>query len=259
MEKTVCTVLLLSNVLEAFWEMGYGGNQPYISVSGKHVYVHDQKKWLEAQEFCRKHYTDLSSISSVREQQQLQRRGDGWINLSTWIGLYREPHNLTGWRWSGGGYATYLGTWDKGQPNNELGKNYGMIIGNTWYNVFEDLQKPFFCLKLIVVRESKTWEEALEHCREKHTDLTSLVSETELLLAQRESREAQTTTTHLWTGLRYLANRWLWVNGDPLEYEAWPQGGLHQCPAWNLRCGAITTEGAWEARDCQESLNFICY
>uniref|UniRef100_A0A8C8GQH3 C-type lectin domain-containing protein n=1 Tax=Oncorhynchus tshawytscha TaxID=74940 RepID=A0A8C8GQH3_ONCTS len=117
----------------------------------------------------------------------------------------------------------------------------------------------FICLKLIVVRESKTWEEALEYCREQHTDLTSLVSEKELLLAQRESREAQTTTAHLWTGLRYLANRWLWVNGNPLEYEAWPQGGQHQCPAWNLHCGAMATEGAWETRDCQENLNFICY
>jgi hypothetical protein len=90
-------------------------------------------------------------------------------------------------------------------------------------------------------------------------NLTSLVSETDLLLAQRESREAQTTTAHLWTGLRYLANCWLWVNGNPLEYEAWPQGGQHQCPAWNLHCGAMVTEGAWETRDCQESLNFICY
>ncbi|XP_045569215.1 snaclec alboaggregin-D subunit beta-like [Salmo salar] len=118
---------------------------------------------------------------------------------------------------------------------------------------------PFFCLKLIVVRESKTWEEALEYCREQHTDLTSLVSETELLLAQRESRETQTTTAHLWMGLRYLANHWLWVNGDPVVYEAWPQGGQHQCPAWNLHCGAMATAGAWETRDCQESLNFICY
>uniref|UniRef100_A0A674DMT9 C-type lectin domain-containing protein n=1 Tax=Salmo trutta TaxID=8032 RepID=A0A674DMT9_SALTR len=142
MEKAVCTALLLSNVLGEFRYTGYGGNPPYISVSGKHVYVHDKKSWLEAQKFCKEHYTDLSSISSVREQQQLQSRGDWWINYSTWIGLYREPNNITGWRWSGGGYD-------------------------------ENLQIPFFCLKLIVVRESKTWEEALEYCREKHIDLTS--------------------------------------------------------------------------------------
>eukprot|EP00063_Salmo_salar_P058319 XP_014033154.1 PREDICTED: secretory phospholipase A2 receptor-like [Salmo salar] len=259
MEKTVYTVLLMSSVLELFGVTIDRGNQPYTFVSGKHIYVSAEKNWLHAQVFCREHYTDLSSISSEWEQQQLQTAPGVRIHNSTWIGLYREPQNLNGWRWSGGGYATYLGVWDKDQPNNGPKEDYGLIKRNRWHDAFVYHQLPFFCLKLIVVRESKTWEEALEYCREQHTDLTSLVSETELLLAQRESRETQTTTAHLWMGLRYLANHWLWVNGDPVVYEAWPQGGQHQCPAWNLHCGAMATAGAWETRDCQESLNFICY
>ncbi|XP_029911381.1 dromaiocalcin-1-like [Myripristis murdjan] len=111
----------------------------------------------------------------------------------------------------------------------------------------------------IIIKEKKTWEDALEHCREDDTELTSLISETDLLLAQREIWKAQ-TTDHVWIGLRYLADSWLWVNGDPLEYEAWPQQGDQdqRCPNWGHTCGALTKEGLWRSRDCREKLHFIC-
>ena len=118
---------------------------------------------------------------------------------------------------------------------------------------------PFFCFNLIVVENEKTWEEAMEHCRQRYRHLTSLVSETENLLALREI-QPKNITERVWIGLRYLGDRWLWVNRDPLKYEAWPKGGDqdHQCPMWN-RCGALTKQGLWENLDCQKKLNFICY
>uniref|UniRef100_A0A8C8DPS0 C-type lectin domain-containing protein n=1 Tax=Oryzias sinensis TaxID=183150 RepID=A0A8C8DPS0_9TELE len=117
----------------------------------------------------------------------------------------------------------------------------------------------FFCLNLIVVQEEKTWEEALEHCRENHGDLTSLLSETENRLAQREIQNS-TITQRVWVGLRFLGDTWKWVNGDPLEFQAWNQTGdpEQQSPVWR-RCGALTKQGEWENRDCQEKLNFICF
>ncbi|XP_078805580.1 snaclec coagulation factor IX/factor X-binding protein subunit B-like [Oryzias latipes] len=116
----------------------------------------------------------------------------------------------------------------------------------------------FFCLNLIVVQEEKTWEEALEHCRENHGDLTSLLSETENRLAQREIQNS-TITQRVWVGLRFLGDTWKWVNGDPLEFQAWNQTGDpdQQSPV-RKRCGALTKQGEWENRDCQEKLNFIC-
>uniref|UniRef100_A0A3Q1GG76 C-type lectin domain-containing protein n=1 Tax=Acanthochromis polyacanthus TaxID=80966 RepID=A0A3Q1GG76_9TELE len=104
--------------------------------------------------------------------------------------------------------------------------------------------------------EKMSWEDALIHCREKQTDLTSLISDTDLLLTQTK---INLFTERVWIGLRFLGDRWLWVNGDPLEYEAWSQEGGqdHQCPI-RKRCGALTREGLWENRDCQEKLNFSC-
>ncbi|KAK9539996.1 hypothetical protein VZT92_002474 [Zoarces viviparus] len=147
-----------------------------------------------------------------------------------WIGLQRNPKNITAWMWSNG-------EWN---DDNDLKSMH------------------FYCIQLTVVVEEKSWEEALEHCREHHTDLSSLLSETDNLMALREYQKKH-TTERMWIGLRYLADRWLWVNGDPLEFEAWPKGGVqdHQCPIRN-RCGALTKEGLWENWDCQDKLNFIC-
>ncbi|KAF7654450.1 hypothetical protein LDENG_00069730 [Lucifuga dentata] len=147
--------------------------------------------------------------------------------------------------------------WSKGHPYN-----YGADCD--FFNTFEFSQQwcstfnGFFCLNLIVVKERKSWEEALEHCKENQTEFTSLIADTDVLLAQREIKEAN-INKRVWIGLRYLADRWLWINGDPLMHKAWKQGDQkHQCPSWSHSCGALTPEGLWESWDCQEKLSFIC-
>uniref|UniRef100_A0A3P8XUQ6 C-type lectin domain-containing protein n=1 Tax=Esox lucius TaxID=8010 RepID=A0A3P8XUQ6_ESOLU len=254
MDNAILTALLVSGVLRVIVV-----SKPNLPGAGKHIYVNYRKIWMDAQQYCQQHYTDLSSVGSVWEETQLNMAAGGRIEVLTWFGMHRDPTNLTGWKWSGGGYTTYIGTWGWDQPSNGVGNVVVAIAWNLWYDMSPLNTCPFFCVQLIVVTESKTWEGALEYCREQHTDLASLLSATELLQAQAESTEAQTTTSYLWTGLVYLADSWLWVNGDPLEYEGWPQGGAHLCPAWNLRCGAIGLTGLWENRDCQERLSFICY
>ncbi|XP_037327199.1 dromaiocalcin-1-like [Pungitius pungitius] len=107
----------------------------------------------------------------------------------------------------------------------------------------------FYSINISVVVEEKSWEEALEHCRGINSDLSSLHSDTDNMAAP--------ITDRAWIGLRFLGDRWLWVNGDPLEYQAWSDGGDQQCPMQN-RCGALNKGGLWENRDCEERLNFIC-
>uniref|UniRef100_H2L4E5 C-type lectin domain-containing protein n=1 Tax=Oryzias latipes TaxID=8090 RepID=H2L4E5_ORYLA len=132
------------------------------------------------------------------------------------------------------------------------------LFENRWASKSLTSANGFFCLNLIVVQEEKTWEEALEHCRENHDDLTSLLSETENLLAQNQIKDP-TITQRVWVGLRFLGDTWMWVNGDPLKFQAWTQTGDpdQQSPV-QKRCGALTKQGEWENRDCQEKLNFIC-
>ncbi|XP_070768019.1 dromaiocalcin-1-like [Enoplosus armatus] len=103
-----------------------------------------------------------------------------------------------------------------------------------------------------------SWEEALEHCRETLTDLISLASTKDRFQVLSKIQHNH-ITERVWIGLRYLQDRWLWVDGEPLVFQTWLQGGDqdHQCPLWK-RCGALTKSGQWESWDCQKKLNFIC-
>ncbi|XP_008304373.1 snaclec VP12 subunit B-like [Stegastes partitus] len=133
-----------------------------------------------------------------------------------------------------------------------------------WHDSNGMFDDPFYCINVTVVEEKMSWEDALSHCREKQTDLPSLTSKTDLLLAQSEYTQSTQVLKHnhteqLWISLRFLGDRWMCVNGDPLEDEAWSQarGQDHQCPI-RKRCGALTKEGLWENWDCEDKLNFIC-
>ncbi len=64
----------------------------------------------------------------------------------------------------------------------------------------------------------------------------------------------QAETEYVWTGLRYLVGDWFWVNGDDLNNTAWYQNEQPQCPARDLRCGALDKETKlWTNRTVRRS------
>uniref|UniRef100_A0A3Q3KRH6 C-type lectin domain-containing protein n=1 Tax=Monopterus albus TaxID=43700 RepID=A0A3Q3KRH6_MONAL len=217
----------------------------------------EDKNWSDAQHYCRQHYTDLSFVRNQNDQDKLQEAA-GKNDSKGWIGLHRDPNNNTHWIWSGGEDMTYQ-NWADNEPNNCSGieSTVTLLSNGKWNDANDKKTLPFYCVH-IVTFEVKSWEEALEHCRLNHGDLPSLLNETEDNLALNKINQTNITDP-VWIGLRYLNDRWLWVNGDPLVYEHWAQGGGeqdHQCPI-QKRCGALSTKG-WESLDCQNKLNFIC-
>ena len=224
---------------------------------GKHVYVPLRLTWGEAQQYCRAHFTDLTPIT---DENRMKNATIAKVDGDFWIGLYFDN---TDWWWSGGTRATRI-PWGTNQPDFTHVQKAGAICWSNcylygWYNTRMNDQLQFLCINLMVKTSTATWEQALQQCREKHTDLTSLTSETEQLLALREIQHDD-ITERVWIGLRYLGDRWLWMNNDTLRYKAWRQGGDqdHLCPT-ERRCGALTKQGVWENWDCQDRLNFICY
>ncbi|KAJ0062225.1 hypothetical protein NL108_002555, partial [Boleophthalmus pectinirostris] len=117
------------------------------------------------------------------------------------------------------------------------------------------------CYSVHVVTEEKTWEDALNHCRKKYTDMATISSETELMLIQKELSK-YVTTAHVWMGLHFLSGEWMWLDGHERAYEVWGQGGKPKCPGENLACAALVVSSGGvkqcNAHDCQEKLNFIC-
>ncbi|KAK7893201.1 hypothetical protein WMY93_022353 [Mugilogobius chulae] len=154
---------------------------------------------------------------------------------SFWIGLTRSPTNNNEWMWSGGGkLQDSQAFWFIGEPNNNGGTEDSVVsMGDSgWLDISHFVTLPFFCYKVHVVKEMKTYEEALEYCRKNHRDLASVASETELMLMRTELRK-WLITEHVWIGIRFLGDEWMWVDGQPLEYEVWGGWEKPGCPEKN--------------------------
>uniref|UniRef100_UPI003AAC98D7 macrophage mannose receptor 1-like n=1 Tax=Centroberyx gerrardi TaxID=166262 RepID=UPI003AAC98D7 len=243
MKKIAVKLLLLAGLCEVA-----------LCVFGRHIYVDQKKTWSEAREYCREEYTDLSRIHSQEEDQELFKIEKRFATV--WIGLYRDDNDI--WKWSGGGNASFLSPLE----HKSVNKSDRCVVHTTtgWHAMSCVSKRHFFCFEssLFLVKENKTWEEAMEHCRRQHTDLPSLRSDSALAQALNASRKAQ--TDRVWTGLRFLAGCWLWVNGDAVEHESWCRREAPHCPAWTLHCGVLSLKGQhWENWDCGDKLNFICY
>ncbi|KAI3369318.1 hypothetical protein L3Q82_007569 [Scortum barcoo] len=221
---------------------------------GYHVFITATQTWAEAKEYCRKYYTDLSSINSMEEDEELSKYLGEGRSASAWIGLYKDADDI--WKWSGGENAEFF-NWPK-QRNSSEDNRCVVKDKRGWLETHCETVKYYsYCFKsnLVLVKENKTWEEALSHCRDQFTDLVSMPSHSVLHQTLRTSKEAQ--TDYVWTGLRYLADVWLWVDGQSLDNQAWNKGETPWCPAQRHRCGALSLEGRhWHSWDCVEKLNF---
>ncbi|KAF7646330.1 hypothetical protein LDENG_00189800 [Lucifuga dentata] len=137
---------------------------------------------------------------------------------------------------------------------------------------------PFVCFKdnLVLVKENKTWEEALEHCRamkrfkykkyDYHNNYYDYnyfyyYFRYDLVSVQpgddhhyMTSRIQEATTDEVWVGLRFLESHWLWMDRKSLAYQDIPS-----CPS--EYCGVLTKNETVtaEARNCKERRNFLCY
>ncbi|XP_013860300.1 lymphocyte antigen 75 [Austrofundulus limnaeus] len=245
MEKIVFSVIVLTGVC---------------CLSTKHIF-HDEsdKTWEKARAHCRAYHNDLSRLSNGLEE-ELFKESVG-LNKEGWIGIYWDQ-SIKSFVWSGGEKVTDFSK--LGLPNTidindppHLADNI-LWNNNGWHWENGAGGRKFFCFSLTLVQEEKTWEEALELCRMNHNNLSSLLSDTDVRLATNEMNYTHNTEP-VWIGLRYLADEWLWVNGDHLNYKSWSQEGDqdHRCPVKH-RCGALTKRGVWESRDCQEKLWFMC-
>lgn len=223
---------------------------------GIDYYVKDRMTWSDARKYCREEYTDLSSIANQDEDEIFVTSSLPPVHTDTWIGLYQDASD--NWKWSGGTNASFF-NWD---PKDPIDPNNTCVVENQagWRKKNCEDKYAFFCFQshLVLVKENKTWEEALEHCRIKGMELFSLRSYSDLIQVMATSRTAQ--TNNMWTSLRYLAGSWLWVDRILAEHQAKNQNQMPQCPTWTHRCGAISLhEQHLVSWDCADRLNFVCY
>ena len=69
--------------------------------------------WREAQFHCEALGSNLAVVTSQAEQQALASN----VKSLTWIGLYRDPKNMSRWLWVDESLVTYT-NWRTGEPND---------------------------------------------------------------------------------------------------------------------------------------------
>ncbi|KAJ8362206.1 hypothetical protein AAFF_G00388750 [Aldrovandia affinis] len=113
-------------------------------------------------------------------------------------------------------------------------------------------QTALFPDNLILVRENKSWDEALSFCRQHYGDLVSAPTEQVQRWVNRRAQNA--STPHVWLGLNYSCKLhfWFWLDGTivGMEEEA------RECRG--KRAIQSGKEKSWVVLHETEKLNFIC-
>nr|XP_020448100.1 uncharacterized protein LOC109955870 [Monopterus albus] len=243
MERNIPSLLLFHLVLFVI-------PAPLCSAYSKVVYIPEPMTWMAAQNYCRTHYTDLVTIGNPIDIFRLTK-------YEGWIGLHNGSDGV--WRWSGRDEQATFSNWNKGEPGND--ESCAFTRNSLWQGDKCSHNHAFLCMydQVILVQEHKTWEEALEHCRELQVvdsteyDLVSLPEATDILI------DSETKWLHrfeAWVGLHFLAGDWLWVSGEEVT-----RSNLPQCPVEQQYCGAIVYDmfyTQWKIINCTEERNFFC-
>nr|XP_033934887.1 macrophage mannose receptor 1-like [Pseudochaenichthys georgianus] len=139
------------------------------------------------------------------------------VSSNSWIGLFREI-----WSWSDG-------------------KNFS----------FRNWETD----KVILIREKKTWDEALTYCREKHHDLVSITDRHQQRWVQETAKMAD--TEFVWLGMRYTCTLDLSFRVSDRSVcnpNLVPKKKTVRCES----AVAMERDGEWYKKADNEEFQFIC-
>lgn len=124
-------------------------------------------------------------------------------------------------------------------------------------------KKAFVCymnesaVPLMLIRENKTWEDALHHCRKHNYDLVSIHNSDIQKWVEKKAKMAD--SPYVWLGLRYTCTLgfWFWVRDQLVCYQHWAPG--NETGGCKMS-GAMERGGEhhWFSLSDDQKLNFIC-
>ncbi|XP_036001923.1 C-type mannose receptor 2-like [Fundulus heteroclitus] len=227
------------------------------NTSEKFYLIKQKKTWFEAQSYCRENHTDLPSGLDQLQGERLKNVLSSTGGKYVYMGLMRDT-----WRWSDGSSFSFR-HWNKDFDDERYnsGQCAMTVFGDEgrWKTENCTDRKPFICYdeKLILIKENKTWKEALYYCRHHHHDLVTITNLDEQRWVQEKAKKA--STDYVWMGLRYACSLdfWFWVRGEVVSYKNWaPDELMDDCDM----SGAMKTGGQhkWLKMNDQMEFNFVC-
>ncbi|XP_053332759.1 macrophage mannose receptor 1-like [Clarias gariepinus] len=226
-----------------------------------YIFLNEQKTWRDAQTYCRKNYIDLVSVRNQTENEKIRYMIPNYYSSrGFWIGLFNDS-----WTWSDQSNSSFR-YWSSNKPSGGLNCTAVKVSDQLYWsdvNCTENL--PFICHenKLVLIKQSLTWKEALRYCRNNHYDLVSVLTQEMQLWVKEVAQDA--STEHVWLGLRYdcIQSIWFWIFGSMICYQDWAPGngtGFENCTN-EERTGAVQSRGEqqWISLPQSNKLNFICF
>uniref|UniRef100_A0A3B3CRT2 C-type lectin domain-containing protein n=1 Tax=Oryzias melastigma TaxID=30732 RepID=A0A3B3CRT2_ORYME len=230
------------------------------NTSQKFHLIETPLNWTNAQRYCRENHTDL--ISGLQQLDQLNQTWNDSMkeklvkNITyVFIGLFSDA-----WAWSDESSFSFR-NWDQQRYRDNGQKGCAGLTDDGMWNT-EDCSEqkiPFICYEdhVILINESRTWEEALYYCRHYYNDLVTITNLDDQRWVQEKTKNA--TTLFVWTGLRYTCTLgfWFWVSDEVVRYKNWASPEqVNECDM----SGAMETGGEhkWVKKHDEEKLNFFC-
>lgn len=105
-----------------------------------------------------------------------------------------------------------------------------------------------------VVLQDKTWRQAQEYCRVNHTDLASVMSQTENQAIQQMITNNVPSLSLVWIGL--FRDGWKWSDKSNSSFRSWTSSQPNDDGICTLYSPSVKK---WYDRDCSNKHPFCCY
>ncbi|KAL3977343.1 olfactory receptor [Sarotherodon galilaeus] len=211
----------------------------FLFADNNYKLIEEEKDWCQALQYCRRHYTDLVSISNETQNNKVSEKGK---NKTFWIGLQHDQ-----WTWADGSCSTYR-NWSNSEEKS--------------CSVFDTmgLFKMFCNMRIKVIQNNFTWEEALNYCERNHNGLLWIEDEEDQKVVE-QWLSYTVDEGPFWIGLRQssLFGFWIWKDRT-VGYSNWKNGKIPAMPMSN-HCGVIVktnATGKWSDEDCWREHHFLC-
>ncbi|XP_071767042.2 macrophage mannose receptor 1-like [Centroberyx gerrardi] len=225
-----------------------------------HVYrfINETKTWKEAQSYCREKHTDLATIDNMEDMKRLIDSAGGDHSGEAWIGL--EKTGGREWHWSlpGTEYNENETNWAPGLSdtvdcvwmNNEAKWLHKSCNNKTWFICYNGTNNTD---TFHLIREEKTWREAQDYCREKHTDL---ISGTQTFNEEVEKMIISVEKNFV---IGLFKDSWKWSDESKSSFRYWHPNVIENHQGNRCTVTRLDPQGRWKDKECDEEKPFFCY